>query len=40
MLENDGEFNWPMYNNEGFMKEAYEPFIEYDEDIERALGRL
>ena len=28
MLENDGEFNWPMYNGASFVKEAYEGFID------------
>ena len=28
VLENDGEFNWPMYNGGGFVKEAYEPYID------------
>lgn len=41
MLENDGEFNWPMFNTGVmFMKEAYEPYIDYNEDVERSLGRL
>lgn len=28
MLENDGEFNWPMFNQGGFMKEAYEVYVD------------
>lgn len=28
MLENTGEFNWPMYNGGGFVKEAYEPYVD------------
>ena len=41
MLENDGEFNWPMFRTGAqFMKEAYDPYIQYDEEIERSLGRL
>jgi hypothetical protein len=28
MLENSGEFNWSMYNEGGFVKESYEPYID------------
>lgn len=28
MLENSGEFNWPMHNDNGFVKEAYEPYVD------------
>ena len=28
VLENDGEFNWPMFNGVGFIKEAYEVYVE------------
>lgn len=28
MLENSGEFNWPMYNGNGFIKEAYTPYVD------------
>lgn len=28
MLENTGEFNWPMYNTEGYVKESYIPYID------------
>lgn len=28
MLENDGDFNWPMFNQGGFMKEAYEVYVD------------
>lgn len=28
MLENTGEFNWPMYNEGGFVKESYEPYVD------------
>ncbi len=28
ILENSGEFNWPMYNVAGFVKESYEPYID------------
>lgn len=28
MLENTGKFNWPMFNNNGFVKESYESYID------------
>jgi hypothetical protein len=28
MLENSGEFNWPMFNEGGFVKESYEPYVD------------
>jgi hypothetical protein len=28
MLENSGTFNWPMFNGAGFIKEAYEPYVD------------
>lgn len=28
ILENSGEFNWPMYNIKGFVKESYEPYLD------------
>jgi len=28
MLENSGEFNWPMFNQGGFMKKAYEVYVD------------
>lgn len=28
VLENTGEFNWPMFNSDGFVKESYYPYID------------
>jgi len=28
VLENSGEFDWPMYNTEGYVKEAYTPYLD------------
>lgn len=28
MLENTGEFNWPRYNGDGFIKESYSPWVD------------
>lgn len=28
MLENVGEFNWPMFHKNGFVKESYDPYID------------
>ena len=28
MLENTSNFNWPMFNNNGFVKESYQSYID------------
>lgn len=28
MLENSGEFDWPKFSGNGFVKESYEPYVE------------